>query len=157
MALYRLPSAGNAIVATFDQVEDGGGNVAKGEDSIRPTQFDCLAGHPPDYAGFLVLHHRGSAGVMHFFQTVCPIASHPGKQDANGIGPGVLGDGAKQDVDRGAVTVDRRTVVQPTDIACTVTCHQQMAVPWGDIGVAWQDVLSILRLTHRHWRRSEER
>ncbi len=150
--LYRLLSAGDATVSVFAQFEDGGGNVAKGEDGIRPSQFDRLAGHPPYYACFLVLNHRGSAGVVHLFQTVCPITPHAGEQDANGIVPSVLSDRAKQDVHRGSVTIDRWTVVQPTHIACTVACHEQMAIAWCNIGMAWQDLLSILRLTHGHRR-----
>src|SRR4029453_5182030 len=110
VALCLLPAAGDATVRAFEQFEDGGGNVAQGEDGICPSQFDRLAGHPPYDACFLVLHHCNSAGVVHGFQTVCPITPHTGEQDANSIVPSVLGDRAKQDVHRRSVTIDWRAV-----------------------------------------------
>src|SRR2546425_6063901 len=42
--------------------------------------------------------------------------------------------------------------MQPAHIAGAVACDQQVAISGRDVHVAWEDVLSVLGLTHGHSR-----
>ena len=63
--------------------------------------------HPIDHTGLFVLTDGASTGMTHLQQTGRAIASHARQDDPNGIPAGQFGHRVEQDINRGAVSVDR--------------------------------------------------
>ncbi len=80
-----------------------------------PPAAMAARGVPKTDAGLLRLGDGRGARVAHGAEHRRAVLAHPGEQDADGVGPCVLRDRVEEDVDRGALVVDARAVLQAHD------------------------------------------
>ena len=63
---------------------------------IHSTEFIGLHGHSVNNGAFLILSQGKSSFFVHGKKSVCPVFSHTGQDDADGIVPATFGYGGKE-------------------------------------------------------------
>ena len=72
--------------------QDAAANFVQTEHQIDTAEFDRFLGHAEDDAGGLVLRQVIGAVLLHLEHPGGAVATHPRKDDADGVSAGVLGD-----------------------------------------------------------------